>query len=256
MANPSSPFQSPSARTAEGTSAAGAVIRAGVPVSVWPSVPVPGACPASPGRVPCPRRYTAEAAAAVITALSRPGELVAVPLPDDAVLAAAAAAHRVTCASGTCSRHARRSAPGRDPGLRPGCQAAMCGHGGRAALAVVTACPGCGHSAVGSGGSDGPDLPYGAFRRLLRPGGLLAIITAEARHPGHAGQVIARARAAGLAYTQHVIAVHAPVTGDRLTSPWPQQEAHGHEPVPDHDPVHVPVHTDLLLFTRRQGACR
>jgi hypothetical protein len=184
------------------------------------------------------------AAAAVIGALSRPGDLVAVPLPGDAVFkaAAAAAARRVTSpAAPQCPR--RGAAPACGPALA--CSLAPLRATGSArlvALAVVTDCSGC-----GQGAATGP-LLYAACRRLLRPGGLLAVVTSAARDPGRAGRVIADARAAGLVYAQHVIAVHAPVDGDRLTSPWPRQGAGTAS-----DLTHLPVHTDLLLFARPEG---
>jgi hypothetical protein len=183
----------------------------------------------------------------VIGALSRPGDLVAVPLPGDAVFkaAAAAAARRVTSpAAAQCPRRGRDAAPACGPALA--CSLAplraAVGSARLVALAVVTDCPGC-----GQGAATGP-LLYAACRRLLRPGGLLAVVTSAARDPRRAGQVIADARAAGLVYTQHVIAVHAPVDGDRLTSPWPAQGAGTAS-----DLTHLPVHTDLLLFARPEG---
>ena len=172
-----------------------------VPVSVWPAIPAPARCPASPGHLPCPRRYTSAAARAVISALSHPGDLVAVPGPEDGVFLAAAAS--------------------------AGRRAATCG-AGTAALAVVTACPvpGCrppGPAAGDTGPERDPGLPWAACQRGLGPGGLLAVITAAVRHPGWAGQLIAHARAAGLVYAQHVIALHAPIHDDRLLSPPPPQ---------------------------------
>lgn len=62
-----------------------------VPVPVWPAIPAPGWCPAAAGQVLCPRWYTAAAARAVISALSRPGDVVAAPRPGDEVFLAAAA---------------------------------------------------------------------------------------------------------------------------------------------------------------------
>lgn len=51
------------------------------------------------------------------------------------------------------------------------------------------------------------------------------MIATTVRHPGGAGQLIAHARAAGLVYAQHVVALHAPVRDDHLLSPWPQPAA-------------------------------
>jgi hypothetical protein len=202
-----------------------------VPVSVWPAIPAPARCPASPGCVPCPRRYASTAARAVISALSRSGDLVAVPGPEDEVFLAAAAS-------------AGRRAAG------PGCA-------GAAALAVVSACPvpGCrlpGTAAGDTGPDRDPGQPWAACQRALGPGGLLAVITAAVRHPGWAGQLIAHARAVGLVYAQHVIALHAPLHGDRLLSPPPPQPcASAASPA---ETRHLPVHTDLLLFVQPGGA--
>jgi hypothetical protein len=166
----------------------------------------------------------------VISALSHSGDLVAVPGPEDEVFLAAAA--------------------------RAGRRAAISG-AGTAALAVVTSCPAPGCRPPGpAAGDTGPDcdpgLPWAACQRALRPGGLLAVLTAAVRHPGWAGQLIADARAAGLAYTQHVIALHAPLRDDRLLSPPPPQPcASAASPA---ETRHLPVHTDLLLFVNPGGA--
>ena len=61
---------------------------------------------------------------------------------------------------------------------------------------------------------------YAACQRVLRPGGVLVVITAcTPGRPGWAdpGEAIACARAAGLIYAQHIIALHAPIRGSRLT---------------------------------------
>ena len=200
-----------------------------VPVSVWPAIPVPARCPASPGQLPCPRRYASTAAQAVISALSHAGDLVAVPGPEDEVFLAAAA---------SAGRRAARSGAG------------------TAALAVVTACPvpGCqppGPAAGDAGADRDPGLPWASCQRALRPRGLLVVITAAVRHPGWAGQLIAHARAAGLVYAQHVIALHAPLHDDHLLSPWPQAAA---APTGPAETRHLPVHTDLLLFVKPRGA--
>jgi hypothetical protein len=200
-----------------------------VPVTVWPAIPAPARCPASPGQLPCPGRYADAAARAVISALSRPGDLVAVPGPEDKVFlaAAASAGRRATGCAGT------------------------------AALAVVTACPlpGCrppGPAAGDTGKDRDPGLPWAACQRALGPGGLLAVITAAVRNPGWAGQLIAHARAAGLVYAQHVIALHAPIHDDRLLSPPPRQPCAS--VAGRAETRHLPVHTDLLLFVQPGGA--
>jgi hypothetical protein len=85
---------------------------------------------------------------------------------------------------------------------------------------------------------------------VLRPGGILAVITAGTAAPGGttadtAGSVVAAARAAGLVYAQHIVLVRAAIDGDRL-APAPGSSAPGGSP----------VHDDLLLFTKPGGGTR
>ncbi len=214
--------------------AGAAVTTIAVPVTVWPAIPAPARCPASSGHGPCPRRYTRAAARAVIGALSRPGDLIAAPRPGDEVFLAAAAG-------------AGRRAVG------------PAGHGGTgtADLAVTCACPApwCrppGPAGGRSGEDADPGLPWPACQRMLRPGGLLAVITADVWHPGSAGQLIAHARAAGLVYVQHIVAVHALLGEDRLLSPPVPHPAAQAAAIPA-DTRHLPVHTDLLLFAQPGG---
>ena len=96
------------------------------------------------------------------------------------------------------------------------------------------------------------NLLYAACQRVLRPGGVLAVITASTPGPGglrdDPGEAITRARAAGLVYTQHIVAVHAAIRDSQITpgpgDPAPVCEA----AVPA--PVHSPVHSDVLVFTK------
>ena len=95
---------------------------------------------------------------------------------------------------------------------------------------------------------------YAACERVLRPGGVLAVITASTRRPGglrdDPGGAIAAARAAGLIYAQHIIALHAAITGGQLT-PGPPDAARPDEA--DGPPaVHARVHSDLLVFTKHK----
>ena len=101
----------------------------GVPVSIWPHVPVPGSDPgAGPGPGCalcgwCVGRARGPDAAQIITAFSQPGELVVIPDARDGVLVAAAAAagRRVLgLAPGPrSSRWALAGLAGLDPRLRP-----------------------------------------------------------------------------------------------------------------------------------------
>jgi len=173
----------------------------------------------------------------VITALSSPGDLVVTPDPAAGVFAAAAA------------RAGRRTHGPAGPGAL---LAGSCPDAGQAALAVVTACgtPGCPEPGAGRPGAAaaGPGVMFAACHRVLAPGGLLAVITNAACHPGHAGDITASARAAGLVYTQHIIAVHAAISGGRLRLPAPARPPGGQPAGPNQ-----PVHSDVLLFTRPGG---
>jgi len=118
---------------------------------------------------------------------------------------------------------------------------------GQAVLAVTTACPCPATRPSGLGPAD-PGLgdAIRACARALRPRGLLAVLTSAAHAPGQPGRVVARARAAGLGYTQHIVLVHAVVSGDSLDGP---QLPHPHRPL-----VHAAAHTDLILFTAQGTA--
>ncbi|MCO1575211.1 hypothetical protein M8C13_05485 [Crossiella sp. SN42] len=87
--------------------------------------------------------------------------------------------------------------------------------------------------------------PYTDWVSWLQPGGVLAVLTASPSGAGRfvnsAGLVIAAATAAGFTYRQHIITVPArPDTNAQAVS----------------DPVQVPAHHDLLLFTADHGGIR
>jgi len=213
----------------------------GVPLSIWPGLPDPGA---DRDGLPCGGPVTTAAARRVIDAFSLPGDLIAAPGGSPAVTEAAAAAGRRVLAL----------TPGRDPGRpRPGDPAALPPPGdpdaGTAALAVAGYCgPEPGHS----GGELDPGPVFAACERVLRPGGVLAVITgpgaAGGTAAGAAGSVVAAARAAGLVYAQHIVLVRAGIDGDRLIP-----AAHGTGPAA---PGGSPVHDDLLVFTKLGGQAR
>jgi len=245
-----------------------ACTRTGVPLSVWPAIPPPDPCPASLPPVPCPQRWPAAAAAVAVTALSSPGDLVAVPDPSARVFAVAAARGRRRALGPVAdpSDCDLAAAPGRPAGqwarkparLRPAGPAELlagsCQDAGQAALAVVTVCatPGCPPpEAFRSVTAAGPAVVFAACHRVLAPGGLLAVVTNAACHPGHAGDVTASARAAGLVYTQHIIAVHAAISGGRLHVPV---TASARPPGGRHPGgPHRPIHSDILLYRRPGG---
>lgn len=234
MAHPDCPSE-PAPSGAGPQPACSACTRTGVPLSVWPAIPPPGPCPASLPLVPCAQRWPAAAAAAVITAFTSPGDLVVTPDPGAGVFATAAAG---------AGRRARGPRPADPAALLAG----SCPDAGQAALAVVTACgtPGCAPGAGRPGAAAaGPCVMFAACHRVLAPGGLLAVITNAACHPGHAGDITASARAAGLVYTQHIIAVHAAISGGRLRLP---AEAPARPPGSRPAGPQRPVHSDVLLF--------
>ena len=61
---------------------------------------------------------------------------------------------------------------------------------------------------------------------------------------GDTATVIAGARAAGLTYLQHIVALHIPVTGDHLAPPPGPPDPAGPAA------VCARVHTDLLVFVK------
>jgi hypothetical protein len=226
-----------------GTAAGGPGI--GEPLSVWPATPAPGPAP-GPG----------PEAAYIITAFSRPGELVVIPAAGTgALLAAAAAAGRRVLGlfPGPAACHAASSHLDQDLGpaarplahLRPAGPEVLleagCPQAGQAALAIT------GRGRPGAGG-----VLYAACERVLRPGGVLAVVTASTPGPGglrdDPGEVIAAARAAGLIYTQHIVALHAAITGGQLT-PGPPGAARPDE-AGGPPAVHARIHSDLLVFTK------
>jgi hypothetical protein len=197
-----------------------------VPLSVQTAAPGPLACLVPRERqAPCPGRAGPALAYRVIAAFSRSGDLVATAGIGARMLAASATA-------------AGRTVIILSPGMQPS---------RRAVLAVTTACPCPAIQLPGLGRDDpGLDDAIGACARALRPGGLLAVLTSAARAPGQGGRVVARARAAGLGYTQHIVLVHAVIRGDSLDGPLLPPDPHC--PL-----VHAAAHTDLLLFTAPEG---
>jgi hypothetical protein len=201
-------------------------VGAGVPLSVQTAVPGPLACQVPRERRACPGRCGPVFAYRVIASFSRSGDLVATAGVGARALAAAAAA-------------AGRTAIILNPGTQPG---------RGAVLAVSAACTCPTDPGLGGLGADDPGLndDIQACAAALRPGGLLAVLTSAARAPGLPGRVVARARAAGLGYTQHIVLVHAVISGDNLDGPQPPQGL-------DSAGVHAAAHTDLLLFTAPEG---
>jgi len=202
----------------------------GVPLSVWAGLPAPACAP--PGQ-PCGGPVTVEAAARVTESFSRPGDLV-IPIDGSpAATGAASAAGRVVLRL-TEGGPARLLAPG-DPAAGTAALAMAGRHG-----------PGC----CPGPEPDGDGLLYAACERALRPGGILAVITASPggdSPPGDlAGGVVASARAAGLTYAQHIVLLHAAIDGDRLGCASPPAGTSG-------PGSGARIHSDLLIFTKPGG---
>ena len=204
-----------------------------MPVSIWPHARS-RARPARPG-VRAVRLMRGQVsgpdAAQIITAFSRPGELVVIPAAGTGVLlaAAAAAGRRVLgLVPGPAACHAaeRHAWTGLDPAARPLAEVraggpallleAGCPEAGQAALAITgrgRACPGepaagpacctrrasgcCGPAACSPSSPPAPPAPAGCAMTPARS--------------------IAAARAAGLVYAQHIVALHAAITDGQLT---------------------------------------
>jgi hypothetical protein len=245
----------------------------GVPVSIWPHAPVPGSGP-GPGLgcvlcAWCAGRASGPDAAQIITAFSRPGELVVIPgARDGALLAAVAAAGRRVLGLAPGPRSCERVLAclgGLDPRLRllakirPGGPALLLEAGnpeaGQAALVIT----GSGEPAPTRACPDelaaDPGVLYAACQRVLRPGGVLAVITASTPGPGglrdDPGEVISRARAAGLVYAQHIVALHAPITDGQITPASGDAACPGE--VAGLAAVHARAHSDFLVFTQPGG---
>jgi hypothetical protein len=90
---------------------------------------------------------------------------------------------------------------------------------------------------------------------VLRPGGVLAVITAsgavtpDGQFADLTGQAVASARAAGLVYAQHIVLVHAVIRESQLTPDPASGAASGL-------PGGCQVHSDLLIFTQFGGPTR
>jgi hypothetical protein len=88
---------------------------------------------------------------------------------------------------------------------------------------------------------------YAACQRALRPGGVLAVITASPGTDGQladlTGHAVSSARAAGLVYAQHIVLVHAAIRGSQLAPDPAAGDGAGL-------PGGCRIHSDLLIFTK------
>ncbi|MEJ3741823.1 hypothetical protein WEI85_00775 [Actinomycetes bacterium KLBMP 9797] len=95
---------------------------------------------------------------------------------------------------------------------------------------------------------------FAACRRLLTRNGCtvvaLAVIPGESEtaYHGHSQRVIPAAHHGGLGWLQHIIAITAPIVGDRIT--WKTTPA---DPATIRAATHVKIHLDLLVFVPRGG---
>lgn len=103
------------------------------------------------------------------------------------------------------------------------------------------------------------EVLYGAWR-ALSDGGHLAVVTAPRRAPAVADerfcdlmpQLIRQARLIGFAYTQHVVALRAPVrAGELVVQVCPPGLAHLRDARSIAPPSAVSLHADVLIFTKR-----
>jgi hypothetical protein len=234
----------PPARSAAPAAAGGAPLpeprpatagHTGLPLSVWPGVPGPGCAVPGHDLALCP----GPGARLVITAFSRPGDLVAVIPPaacPELAAAVAGTGHRVPGVTSGPPGPATRAAD-RAPACHGGASPGTASGAGQAALAVTVSCDGL----PAGGVNPGQGSPYPAAHHALRPGGLLAVMTGYPAAGGvpDLGLAVARARAAGLVYTQHIILIHAAIDGDQFRPfPAPSGRPPGR------------IYTDLLIFTK------
>ncbi|MCX4750603.1 hypothetical protein OG455_34715 [Kitasatospora sp. NBC_01287] len=230
-----------------------------VPLSVWLTGPLTGCCPhcEPPIDAACAHRLSPTLARRVIDAFSKCGDLVYVPEAGNAacliaavttgrkVLAHAPTRHGADLAYDTLHTQApqlaslavlRRGNPGTPP-TRPGPDAT-------AQLAIAAphqpATPGQIAALIRT------------CARALAPGGTLVITTRQSSGQETAGHLTAHAQAAGLIYLQHIAAVEATATDDRLTPTAPTRHRPGcscHHPRTSPG-RHLLAHHDLLVLTK------
>ncbi|MCC5579228.1 hypothetical protein IMZ11_26730 [Microtetraspora sp. AC03309] len=225
----------------------------------------------------CPRRNTLvgiELARHLITACTKPGELIVETHPiNAATLACAALQARKAIALVPKVAHAQairaqlqKIFPAKEltgVRLRP-CSpqqmdAALAKQAGAARLVIYAPpchsgrqCPACPES--GDSANERPAVMRGAWQ-VLGDGGHLAVVTAPHREGeqlyDQAPALIRAARAVGFAYTQHVIALRVPVReGELVVQAAPEGLGHLYDVRRPAPPVTVGVHADVLLFTK------
>jgi hypothetical protein len=107
----------------------------------------------------------------------------------------------------------------------------------------------------GEAGGSRPFHPdYAACFAVLRPGGILAVVTKNTRRKGRtldlAGLTVALAEAAGFTYLQHVVALHAAIRdSDLVARPSFWQRTQAHKARTRGEPAHLVVHEDVEVFS-------
>jgi hypothetical protein len=95
---------------------------------------------------------------------------------------------------------------------------------------------------------------FAACRRLLTRGGCIAVALAvipgesEIAYHGHPERVIPAAHDGGLGWLQHIIAITAPIVGERIT--WRTTPA---DAAIIRAATHISIHLDLLIFAPKGG---
>ena len=182
--------------------------RTGLPLSIWPGVPDPG-CPARTRPPAMPRRgapcRSSRRSPAPATWWRSPAQAARRSRRQQPAPAAASWASPIQTAS--------RVVPAAPPA--------------RAALAITVFSGG-----LADGAAALETVLYPACQRVLRPGGVLAVIARPA--PGQIpdlAHAVACARAAGLIYAQHIVLLHAAIDGGSSApspaSPLPPVRATG-----------------------------
>jgi hypothetical protein len=106
---------------------------------------------------------------------------------------------------------------------------------------------------------DAMALVYAGCAGLLRAGGMFVVVTKHTRRDGRAldlaGLSVSLGRGAGLAYVGHVVALHAAVRdGALFARPSFWQLVKARRLRANGEPVHLPVHEDVVVLRKGEGA--
>ncbi|MEY9936976.1 hypothetical protein [Streptacidiphilus sp. MAP5-3] len=259
---PASPTTSAERRALARAERRTAAAHSRVPLSVWLTEPLTGCCPvcATPEHA-CANRVPGALADQLVEAYSKPGDLVYVPDAGNAALMVAAVrAGRKVLAYTHAADHARSTQQTmRDAGcevaslavLRRADPATLPTQAerlrGRAQLAVLAP-----HHPVQARALA---AMAEACARVLRPSGVLAILSRQSSSPDLTGHLVTHGQAAGMTYLQHIAAVEATAHGDELVMA-PAAPVGVHSPdctcrQPAHRAGrHLLVHNDITVLQR------